>query len=179
MHWKHSRSEESVQRRRCHLIWQLFACSHLEYCNKCVVLSECRLPPRIGSTLPQFLLFRLLYIQNMRLCCHHNSVCHLKLFKCFDFARSFKNVQQSFWRTILLAGLARNRSIWTGTHDSSDMFITSRGSQLTLLLPSPSLSESSGLCRNQGWDSTNKTHEYKKQGLMHLLSSKVFTLNDK
>ena len=26
------------------------------------------------------------------------------------------------------------------------------------------------LCGNQGWDSTNKTPEYKQQGLIHLLS---------
>ena len=28
------------------------------------------------------------------------------------------------------------------------------------------------LCRNQGWDSTNKIHEYKQQDLIHPLSSK-------
>ena len=27
------------------------------------------------------------------------------------------------------------------------------------------------LCRKQGWDSTNKTHEIKQQDLIHVLSS--------
>ena len=61
------------------------------------------------------------------------------IFECFDFATSFKKefLKQSFWRAILFAGFAQNRSIWTGIFDPSNMFITSRGSQLTWLLLSP------------------------------------------
>ena len=45
-----------------------------------MVLHECLLPPTKGSTLLELVLFDLLCIQNMEISCHHNSVCHLKLF---------------------------------------------------------------------------------------------------
>ena len=64
------------------------------------------------------------------------------IFKCFDFATFFSNMLQSFWRAILFAGLAQNWLIWTGIFDANYMFITSRGSQLTWLLLSPSSIES-------------------------------------
>ena len=52
-------------------------------------------------------------------------------------------LQRSFQRAIFFAGLAKFWSIWTGIFNASNMFINSRGSQLTWLLLSLSLIKSS------------------------------------
>ena len=117
MHWKHSRittnvkfqsqflysfikkhSKESVERRLCHLIWQLFACRHKEYCNKCVLFSKVS-----ASSKNRFNSFRIcvapfsLYSKHGDTLPSKLSVALKTVFKCFDFATSFKNMQQ-FWK---------------------------------------------------------------------------------
>ena len=106
-----------------------------------MVLSKCLLLIRKDSTLFEFVLFHLVYIESMEICCHHNWVFRINYFQMFNFYASFMNIQQSFWRASLFAGLNQNLSIWTGLFYTKDMFITKRGSQLPRLLLLPSLME--------------------------------------
>ena len=113
-------SEESVQRRLCHLIWQLFACTHQKILL-CVVLSECLLPLRKGSILLEFVLLHLLYIQNMEICCHLNSTCHLKLFSNTLTLSLFKEYATDFLKDNCVCwtcpkSINLNRNFWCKRH---------------------------------------------------------------
>ena len=86
-----------------------------------MVLPECLLPLKKGSILLEFVLFHLLYIQNMETCCHLISICHLKLFSNTFTLPFFQEYATEFLKGYYVCwtcskSINLNRNFWCKPH---------------------------------------------------------------